>query len=131
MPDDASRSASGFLPGKHPIEAYGRGGFRFGGMSHQGSILALPSGIRSWDVTRQEDIDLAALASVFEEPEGTIEYLMIGMGETPRPLPRALRERCQAAGIKVEPMTTGSAANTYSLLLQEGRLVAAALLAVP
>jgi len=129
MPD-ASRSF-GFLPGRHAIEAYGRGGFRFGGISHQGSILALPSGIRSWEVARREDIDLAALAPIFEEPEGTIDYLVIGMGEEPRPLPKALRERCQAAGIKVEPMTTGSAANTYSLLLSEDRLVAAALLAVP
>jgi len=121
----------GFLPGKHAIDAYGRGGFRFGGMSHQGSILVLPSGIRSWDVSRADEIDLASLALVFEEPEGSIDYLMIGMGQEPRPLPKALRERCQAAGIRVEPMTTGSAANTYSLLLLEDRLVAAALLAVP
>jgi len=121
----------GFLPGKHAIDAYGRGGFRFGGMSHQGSILVLPSGIRSWDVSRADEIDLASLALVFEEPAGSIDYLMIGMGQEPRPLPKALREHCQAAGIRVEPMTTGSAANTYSLLLLEDRLVAAALLAVP
>ena len=35
----------GFVPGAHPIDAYGAGGFRFAGMSHRGSILALPSGI--------------------------------------------------------------------------------------
>jgi simple sugar transport system permease protein len=31
-------------PARVPIEAYGNGGFRFAGMSHRGSILALPGG---------------------------------------------------------------------------------------
>ena len=39
---------AGFLPGAHAIEGYGAGGFRFGGMSHRGSILALPSGVYAW-----------------------------------------------------------------------------------
>ena len=33
-----------------PIEAYGKGGFRFAGMSHRGSLLCLPDGIWAWPV---------------------------------------------------------------------------------
>ncbi len=122
---------SGFLPGKHPIDGYGHGGFSFAGMSHQGSILALPSGISAWGAVSPADIDLAALAPVFAEEKGSIEHLLIGTGENLVPLPAALRQALREAGIGAESMTTGAAANTYSILLREDRLVAAALLAVP
>ncbi len=122
---------AGFLPGKHAIEAYGQGGFRFGGMSHKGSILALPSGISAWAAQTPGEIDVATLAPIFQEPKGTIEHLLIGTGEALVPLPAALRQALRDAGIVAEPMTTSAAANTYSILLREDRLVAAALLAVP
>lgn len=122
---------SGFLPGKHVIEAYGQGGFRFAGMSHKGSILALPSGISAWSAHTPDEIDTTALAAVFQEPKGAIEHLLVGTGETLVPLSAALRQALREAGIVAEPMTTGAAANTYSILLREDRLVAAALLAVP
>ena len=32
------------FPRPAPIEAYGKGGFRFAGMSHRGSLLCLPDG---------------------------------------------------------------------------------------
>ncbi len=121
---------SGFLPGKHLIEGYGNFGFRFAGMSHQGSILALPSGIYAWDVMGPEDLGLAALAQVFAEPRGAIEHLLVGTGEELRPLAKDLREALHAAGIRAEPMATGAAARTYSILLGESRRVAAALIAV-
>ncbi len=40
------------LPLRVPVEGYGKGGFRFGGMSHRGSLLCLPSGLWAWPVTR-------------------------------------------------------------------------------
>jgi uncharacterized protein len=121
---------SGFLPGKHAIEGYGAGGFRFAGMSHRGSILALPSGIRAWEAVAFEDITIASLAPVFAEARGEIEHLLIGTGSELRPIDRSLRDRLRAAGIRVEPMATAAAARTYSVLLAEDRRVAAALLAV-
>ena len=122
---------SGFLPGRHVIEGYGNCGFSFGGMSHRGSILALPSGIYAWDVTGPEDLGVGALAQVFAEPKGEIEHLLIGTGEELRAArPRICVRRCIAAGIRVEPMATGAAARTYSILLGENRRVAAALIAV-
>jgi uncharacterized protein len=122
---------SGFLPGKHVIEAYGQGGFRFAGMSHKGSILALPSGISAWSARTPDEIDFNTLALVFQEPKGAIEYLLVGTGQALVPLSVALRQALRETGIVAEPMPTGAAANTYSILLREDRLVAAALLAVP
>ncbi|WP_297299637.1 MTH938/NDUFAF3 family protein [uncultured Methylovirgula sp.] len=121
---------SGFLPGRHLIEGYGSYGFRFGGMSHRGSILALPSGIYAWDVTGPEELSAVALGQVFTEPRGAIDHLLIGTGDELRPLAKDLREALHAAGIRGEPMATGAAARTYSILLGENRRVAAALIAV-
>ncbi len=50
------RKYEGFLPGRHAIEGYGSGGFRFGGMSHRGSILAAPSGVRAVDIASPDQI---------------------------------------------------------------------------
>ncbi|WP_084573021.1 Mth938-like domain-containing protein [Methylocapsa aurea] len=127
----AEQKYAGFLPGAHPIEGYGAGGFRFGGMSHRGSILALPSGIHAWSAVDAADIGVASLAPLFTEPPGSIEHLLIGTGLELVPLGAALRQRLREAGIRAEPMPTGAAARTYSILLGEKRRVAAALLAVP
>jgi uncharacterized protein len=120
----------GFLPGRHKIEAYGQGGFRFGGMSHRGSILALPSGIKSWSATSAQDITLEALTPVFAEEKGSIDYLLVGTGPRLVPLDKALRQHLRSLGIVAEPMATDAAARTYSILLDEDRRVAAALLAI-
>jgi uncharacterized protein len=122
---------AGFLPGRHVIEGYGGGGFRFAGMSHRGSILALPSGIGAWSAVVPEDISIESLAPVFDEPSGMIEHLLVGTGLTLVPLKSSLRKKLQDLGITVESMASGAAARTYSILLAEDRRVAAALLAVP
>lgn len=127
---DAPAPKGGFLPGQHAIDGYGAGGFRFGGMSHRGSILALPSGVYAWDVISPEDLTLAAFSRVLAEPKGAIEHLLIGTGSRMLPL-FDLRAALRAAGIPAEPMATDAAARTYSILFDEKRRVAAALLAVP
>ena len=120
---------AGFLPGSHAIEGYSAGGFRFAGMSHKGSILALPSGIRAWAVASPDDLVFSAFAPVLAERDG-IEHLLIGTGRGLLPL-FDLRDQLRAAGLKAEPMASDAAARTYSILLGEKRKVAAALLAVP
>ena len=67
----------GFLPGRHLIDAYGNGGFRFGEMSHRGSILALPSGVSAWAIARSSDLTEAALDRVFAEA-ASIDLLLSG-----------------------------------------------------
>ena len=117
------------FPRPAEIEAYGRGGFRFAGMSHRGSLLCLPSGIWAWPVADPAQINEAALARVFGEA-AEIGLFLIGTGRGRVPLPDALLWRFRDLKINVESMSTGQAANTYNILLGEGRRVAAGLIAV-
>jgi len=112
-----------------PIEAYGRGGFRFAGMSHRGSLLCLPSGIWAWPVDRAEAITEAALAPAFAEASA-IGLFLLGAGREPWIMPDALRRRFAEVGVSVEVARTGTAVSTFNILLGEGRRVAAALIAV-
>lgn len=120
----------GHLPEAVPVEGYGAGGFQFGGMSHRGSILALPSGIYAWEPLTPDDLTISAFSRVLSEAHGTIEHLLIGTGTRMLPL-FDLCDELRSAGIRAEAMATDAAARTYSILLGENRRVAAALLAVP
>jgi uncharacterized protein len=117
------------FPGRAPIDGYGQGGFRFAGMSHRGSLLIVPSGIYAWPVTNPHEIDETALGRVFSEA-GEIDILMIGSGRDPIALPAALKTLLNEAKISVDLQPTGGAASTYNVLLDEGRRIAAALIAV-
>ena len=116
-------------PGRAPIDAYGNGGFRFAGMSHRGSLLLLPSGIYAWSVQAPVELNRASFEAVFAERSG-IEFLLLGMGADMLLPDAAVRKAFSEAGVGLEPMSTGSAARTYNVLLAEGRKVAAALIAV-
>jgi uncharacterized protein len=125
----SGRIYDGFVPGRHVIDAYGNGGFRFGEMSHRGSILALPSGVRAWPVTRVSDLTEAALADVFAEGDA-LELLLLGTGQDIAAIPDSLRWCFRDARIGLDVMQTGAAARTYNILLGENRKVGAALIAV-
>lgn len=120
----------GSYPYQVPIDAYGNGGFRFADMSHKGSLLCLPSGIRAWSTAVfPADLTPDDFAAVFAEAD-RIDVLLLGTGAAHvMPAPN-VRAACAEAGIGIEPMTTGSAARTYNILLGERRKVAAALIAV-
>jgi uncharacterized protein len=117
------------FPRPAEIESYGRGGFRFAGMSHRGSILCLPSGIWAWAVSEPAQIDENALSLVFSDA-AEIGLFILGTGQTRVLLPEPLMWRFRDLKINVDVMTTGQAANTYNILLGEGRRVAAGLIAV-
>lgn len=119
----------GFVPGRHQLDAFGAGGFRFAGMSHRGSVLATPSGIRIWPVTRFSEITPDTLQPVLDEAE-SIDFLLIGTGPDISFIPQAWRSLLSERGITVEGMATGAAARTYNVLVGEDRRVAAALIAV-
>ena len=116
------------LPNLVPVDGYGNGGFRFGGMSHRGSLLCLPSGIWAWPVARAAEIDEAALAPVFAEASG-IELFLLGTASERWIIPDVLHDRFRSLKIAVEVTRTGSAVSTYNILLGEGRRVAAGLIA--
>lgn len=125
----AERRFDGFVPGRFQLDAFGAGGFRFAEMSHRGSILATPSGIRIWPVVSFAEVTLESLQPILDEAE-TIDFLILGIGHDIAFLPPALRDPFKAAGITVEAMATPAAARTYNVLVGEERRVAAALIAV-
>ena len=116
------------LPRRVPIDGYGKGGFRFEGMSHRGSLLCLPSGLWAWPVTLAADLGEAALTPVFAEA-AEIDLFLLGIGRERWIMPDALFDRFRALKINVEATRTGSAVSTYNILLGEGRRVAAGLIA--
>ena len=108
------------LPERKAIAAFGAGGFRFGDHSHRGHLLILPSGMRAWD---------GADYSLVLAERAEIDFLVIGTGKLyHRISPHTLK---LFDGLQVDAMTTSSAIHTYNYMLDEGRQVAAALLAVP
>lgn len=119
----------GFVPGRHAIDAYGKGGFRFADMSHKGSILALPAGVEAWAARVPADLTLEAFAPVRAQADA-IDLLLVGTGADLVPLDEAVVWGLREGGLRVEVMQTGAAARTYTILLGENRRVAAALLAV-
>jgi len=118
------------LPRAAEIEAYGKGGFIFDTMSHQGSLLCLPDAVWAWSVTRPDEIDRHTLRRVFEGHAG-IDTLIIGTGNDVWIMPRDLREALRGLHIMADTMMTGPAIRTYNIMIGERRRVAAALIAVP
>ncbi len=118
-----------FLPERVAIDAYGNGGFRFRDLSHKGSLLCLPGGIYGWPPVTPEALQLADFAKVLEAPGG-IGFVLLGTGDAQVFPSSEIRRAFVEAGIGLEPMATGAAVRTYNVLLQEGRDVACALIAV-
>jgi uncharacterized protein len=106
------------LPRSAAIEAYGKGGFHFDTMSHQGSLL------------KASDIDRHSLRRVFEGAAG-IDTLIIGTGNEVWIVPNDLRNALRNLHVVIDAMQTGPAIRTYNVMLGERRRVAAALIAVP
>jgi len=117
------------FPRPAPIDSYGKGGFRFAGMSHRGSLLCLPSGIWAWAVKEAADISEANLAQVFADA-AEMNLFLLGTGHEPAMIAAPLRKHFSDLKLTLEVMRTAHAANTYNILLGEGRRVGAALIAV-
>jgi len=117
------------LPQPALIDAYGDGGFRFGGMSHRGSLLCFPDGIWAWPVGDAKQLNEEVLSAVFNRAQ-TLDFFLIGAGRDPWPLPDALRQRFRDLSLSVDTMPTGAAVRTYNILLAENRRVGAGLIAV-
>jgi len=129
-----ARPASAFAPGSHSITAHGSHAFAFAGMSHDGSILATPKGVRALAAASVEDLNEGALSALIvecAENPGSIEFLVVGTGERMTPIPKALRTALSRAGLRFEAMATGPALRVYNVMQSEGRRVAAALIAAP
>jgi uncharacterized protein len=131
---DRPPGLEGFVPGRHLIDAYGTGGFRFAGMGHVGSILATPRGVLAIEARTIDEISETTLAPLFAEiadAPGSIEFVVFGSGESIAPLPRRLADLLRAQNLRFEAMATGPASRVYNIMLGEDRRVAALLLAAP
>jgi uncharacterized protein len=119
----------GYVPGRHKVEDYGNGGFRFADMSHRGSIIAMPTGVRAIATSVWNEIDAAIIEQALAE-SGELDLFIVGTGKDLMPLAAPLRAKLRDAGVGCETMATGAAVRTYNMLLDEGRRVAALLIAV-
>ncbi len=112
----------------------GLAAFAFAGMSHAGSILATPRGIRAIEATSIDDLNSATLAPLLDEcaeRPGAIELLVVGTGARMAPIGGPLRNALRRAGLRFETMATGPALRVYNVMQAENRRVAAALIAAP
>ncbi len=123
------RADAPHLPRPAIIDAYGDGGFRFGGMSHRGSLLCFPDGIWAWPVGSIADLSASTLQAAFDRAE-SLDFFLIGAGLDPWVLPERLRDLFHEASLSVDCMPTGAAVRTYNILLAENRRVGTGLIAV-
>ncbi len=123
------RADAPHLPRPALIDAYGDGGFRFGGMSHRGSLLCLPDGIWAWPVKNVAELTPDGLRAVFDRAE-SLDFFLIGAGRDPWALPETIGKRFRELSLSVDTMATGAAVRTYNILLAESRRVGAGLIAV-
>jgi len=110
------------------ISHYGNGGFVISGVAHKGNILVLADKVMPWNVTEISVALLASFDALFASDPP--EILLIGTGAKFAPLAPKLREYFREKGVAADAMDTGAACRTYTVLLAEGRQVAAALVAV-
>ncbi len=118
-----------FLPGRHDIQSFGNGGFRLGGVSHSGSILITPTGVRALSAETVADLKFVDLQQLVLEKRD-IDMLLIGTGREMLPLQKILAQNLRDAGLGIDVMNTNAAVRTYNVVLAEERRVAAILLAV-
>ena len=112
------------------VEAYGGGGFRIAGDRFEGGVLILDDVVHLWPVSDLKGVTPESLAPVFAIGLAAVEFVLIGTGATLMPAPRAIRDAVQKAGLGLEVMNTPEACRLYNLMAEDGRRVAAALIAV-
>ena len=110
------------------IAGYGDGGFRMGNTRFEGSMMITPEGFYPWDVSDKAEISLNNLAPILDA--SGIEIIVIGLGPNMAFLAKDIRAALKEKKIALEAIDTGAAVTTYNVLLQEGRLAAAALIAI-
>lgn len=107
------------------IQGYAGGGFRVSGEAYAGGVLVTPTRAIDWPVARVEELTADAFDALGDE---AVEVLLLGTGATLRRPPAEVMTALRDRGLAVELMDSKAAARTYGVLVNEGRLVAAALL---
>lgn len=111
------------------IQGYGPGRFRVNGIEHRGSVIITPAATVPWSAS-DPALDDAGIAEILAAARGA-EVLLLGAGLRIAFVRPERRQRLRAEGLVLDVMDTGAACRTYNVLMAEGRLVAAALVALP
>ncbi len=104
------------------IQGYAPGGWRVSGQLWPGAVLVTPDGVRT--LAGIGEADLSGVTS------DIVEVLLVGTGPAMTRPDIGLMAALRARGISAEYMDSRAAARTYTVLANEGRRVAAALLPV-
>jgi len=110
------------FPDAKPVEGYGPGFFRIGGVVIEGAMIVGPGGVRKWEGL--------ADAGALTEMAGAVDFVFLGMGSQIAHAPTDVRQACEAVGLGLEVMASPTACRSYNVLLSEGRRVALAALPV-
>jgi len=129
LPSSDSGQPAAARPDRPRIETYGGGGFRISGVRHAGSVIVLPEATLAWALQHPAELTIESLAPV-RDAEPKVDILLFGGGRSLVPVDGRLRAALREVGIVIEPMDTGAACRTYSVLVAEERRVAAALIAI-
>jgi len=122
--DAATYSLKGFPP---VIGGYNTNGFMILGNKLYGSLATLPQGFYAWSPTTWKDITLESL-QLFTVTLPKLEILIIGTGDKIEFISPVIREHFKKQNIGIEVESTRHAISTFNLLLEEKRIVAAALI---
>merc|ERR1712150_68538 len=122
--DPKTHSVKGIPP---VVTGYTTKGFRVQGNRVFGSIALLQQGFYSWRPTRANEITVESL-QLFTVTDPRIEILVLGMGDRSEPLSTQVKDYLRGHSIGVEISDTPRAVSMFNLLLEEGRIVAGALI---
>lgn len=112
---------------KTVIQGYSANGIQINNITCLGAQLIFPDLTLLWDVEKVEDITKESLNFViYAEPK--IDTLLIGTGKTFVHLDKEIVDWLYSFGITADVMSTAHACQTFNVLNQEDRRVAAALL---
>eukprot|EP00617_Octactis_speculum_P012875 CAMPEP_0185779442 /NCGR_PEP_ID=MMETSP1174-20130828/95831_1 /TAXON_ID=35687 /ORGANISM="Dictyocha speculum, Strain CCMP1381" /LENGTH=119 /DNA_ID=CAMNT_0028468607 /DNA_START=163 /DNA_END=522 /DNA_ORIENTATION=- len=109
------------------IEGYNEKGFIVNDQILKGSVVCFSRLSLLWTPRKFEDIDVTSLC-LLPLIQPSIEMLVLGTGEELRRPPAELVKFLNKSGIAIEQMRTIHALETFNVLNQEDRRVAAALL---
>ena len=116
-------------PGRELIQSYTGGRFKVSGVIYTGSVIVTPKLTLPWPVTTLAALTVESFAPLLRG-EIVVDVCLLGCGPRMERLPADLRKALKEKGLTAEPMDTGAACRTYNMLIAEGRLVAAALIAI-
>ncbi len=119
-----------FLPGRHPIDSFGNGGFRLGGVSHQGSLLISASGTRALEIKSVAELQPSHVGSSYRRKIRERHVADWHRREICYRCLKLVADALRSANINYDVMNTNAAVRTYNVVLAEDRRVSAILIAV-